>query len=126
MRENEKPLTLSELINYNQKVLLPVIENRFCVVEDRSDRVENRLSNVEERMSNVENRLSNVENKLGDVMLSFDHVFKKLDILIESKEVRDYQHDREKRLWQIMVDSLKTNRLLTNKQQKEIDDLEVI
>ena len=64
MMENEKPLTMSDLINYNQKVLLPVFENRFSLVE---------------------NRLGNVENKLGDIMLSFDHVFKKLDILIEDK-----------------------------------------
>lgn len=119
----EKPLTLSALISYNEKVLLPSIDKRFEIQDRKIENNSKRMDGLEQRMDKIEIKL---EKYREDMMLSFDHVFKKLDILIGEKEVQDYQHGKEKRLWRIMVDSLDRNKLLTKKQQKEIKGLEVI
>lgn len=132
-KTEEKPLTLAGLVVYNKKILLPALDQRFERIEDRLDghdekfeSIEKRFDGLEQRFDGMEKRFDSMERRQEDMMLSFDHIFKKLDILIEDKEVRVYQHKKEKRLSQIIVESLKKKKILTKKQREEIDGLEVV
>jgi len=70
--ENEirKALTFDQLVEYDQKVLLPAID------EIVNERTKNFVTKDE---------FNGFKDKTAD---NFDHVFKKLDILLEGEDIR--------------------------------------
>ena len=54
-KENEKPITLSDLGKFTEEVLLPAVEGI----------IDKRISGLEERMSGLEDRISGLEKKVG-------------------------------------------------------------
>ena len=54
-----------------------------------------------------------------------DKMIKKLDILLTEKKVREYQEEKEKRLWAIIIKALKEHRILSSKELEEIAQLEI-
>lgn len=54
-----------------------------------------------------------------------DAMLKKLDILLTEKTVREYQEEKEKKLWAIVIKSLREHRILSSKELEEIARLEI-
>ncbi|MBU1167682.1 hypothetical protein KKC60_04720 [Patescibacteria group bacterium] len=91
-KTEEAPLTLSELITYNQKVLLPVLDQIFKKNEKKLEEHDKEFVGIRKKLEEHDEKLDEHGRRLNrlqeDMMLSFDQVFKKIDILIED---RDYQ-----------------------------------
>ena len=68
-KENEKPITLSDLGKFTEEVLLPavdgIIEKRISGLEDRISGLEDRISGLEDRIIRLEDRIIRLENKIG-------------------------------------------------------------
>ena len=95
-----KPLTLEVLADYNQKVLLPALDEHFATKKEFSDFRNSSLTNQ-------------------------DAILKKLDILLTEKEVKQYQKEKERKLWLIIINSLKEHRILSSGELEKISKLEV-
>jgi len=68
--ETQKPLTLDELADYNQKVLLPAFEQRLDILKEKLV--------TKDEFNGFKN-----EN-----LTMLDSLSKKIDILLEDKEIR--------------------------------------
>ncbi len=98
--ENQKPLTLEVLVKYNQDVLFPYMEETFVTKADFQD---------------FKNETS----------VNMDSILKKLDMLIDEKEARNYQDIKNKKLWAIMIKALREHQILSVKEIEEIAKLEI-
>ena len=54
-----------------------------------------------------------------------DAILKSQGILLDEKEVREYQKEKEKKLWTIIINSLKEHRILSSKEIEKIAMLDV-
>lgn len=95
-----EPLTLEAFINYNQKVLLPALEKKFATKEEFNDFKNSSLTNQ-------------------------DAILKNQDIILTEKEVTEYQKEKEKKLWVIVINSLKEHRILSSGEMEKISKLDV-
>ena len=113
--ENQKPLTLDELTKYNQEVLLPAFDSRIDKLLDvKIDDLKETLVSKDEF------------NKFKDeVLTNMDAMLKKIDILIEDKEIRKYQEEKKKKLFAIMIKAMKEHSILSEKELEEIARLEI-
>lgn len=68
----QKPLTLNDLVNYNQKILFPMLKSQFVSQSDFND-------------------------FKNDTTNNFDSVLKKLDTLLDEKKVREFQEEKHKK-----------------------------
>jgi len=99
-KKKKKPLTFDKLIEYHQKILIPDLEDR--------------LVNKKEF------------NEFKDkIYTDIDAMLKKLDILIEDKEIRKYQEEKEKKLFAIMIKAMKEHSILSQKELEEIAHLDI-
>ena len=98
--KNQKSLTLDVLIDYNRGVFIPELKEIFASKKELSDFKNKSLTNQ-------------------------DAMLKKLDVLLTEKEVREYQEKKQKKLWAIIVKSLKEHNILSSKELEEIAKLEI-
>jgi len=103
----QKSLTLDELTTYNQEVLFPALEERFVTKKE---------------FRSFKNEFKFFKN---ESLTNQDAMLKKLDILLTEKKVREYQEEKEKKLWAIIIKSLKEHRILSPKELEEIAKLEI-
>ncbi len=105
--EKQKPLTLKELVDYNQKVLFPFLEETFA---------------TKKALNELRNEFNEFKN---DSLTNQDAILKKLDTLLAEKTVREYQEKKEKKMWVIIIRALKEHRILSPEELKEIAQLEI-
>lgn len=106
-KENQKPLTLDQLVEYNQKALFSFLEERF-------------LTTKEFRIFRKE-----FEDFKNESLTNQDATLKKLDILLEEKDIRQYQEEKHKKLWAIIIKALKEHRILSPQDLEQIARLEI-
>lgn len=120
-QENQKPLTLNELIKYNQEVLFSALEERFLT------KAEFRIFKKE--FNDFKNEVSGFKQEFKDFknesLTNQDATLKKLDILLEEKEMRQYQEQKHKKLWSIIIRALKEHRILSPQDLEQIAHLEI-
>jgi hypothetical protein len=107
-KSNQKPLTLDELIEYNQKVLFPFLEEIFLTKKEFQE-----FKNKE------------FQGFKNEVLTNFDAIQKKLDVLLTEKTIRECRERKEKKLWKIIIKALKEHRILSQKELEEIAKLEI-
>ena len=114
-KENQKPLTLDQLAEYNREVLLPAFDNRINKILDV------KIDDLKETFISKDefNRFKD------EALTNMDAMLKKLDILIEDKEIRKYQEEKEKKLFAIMIKAMKEHSILSQKELEEIARLEI-
>jgi len=105
--KNHKPLTLDTLANYSQQVLLPAMDERFVVKQE--------FNQFKQEFNQFKN-----ENLTGQ-----DTILKRLELLLDEKEVREYQERKEKELWAIVIKALKEHGVLSSKELENIARLEI-
>ena len=106
-KNNQKPLTLKELIDYNQEVLFLFLEERFVTKKE--------FNNFKKEFTDFKDETLSTDDK----------ILKKLDILLTEKTVREYQEKKEKKLWAIIIKALKEHRILSSQELREIARLEI-
>ena len=106
-KNNQKPLTLKELIDYNQEVLFPFLEEKFVTKKE--------FNNFKKEFTDFKDETLSTDDK----------ILKKLDILLTEKTVREYQEKKEKKLWAIIIKALKEHRILSSQELREIARLEI-
>jgi len=89
----QKPLTLNELTNYNQKVLFPFLEERFLTKKEFELFKKIDFSELKKDVDRLRDDLQNFKNQS---LANQDKMLKKLDLLLTEKKVREYQEDKEK------------------------------
>jgi len=95
----ENPLTLKDLSNFTQEVLLPAMDERFVGKKE--------FNSFKEETSR-----------------NFDHIFQKLDTILEEMEIRNHQEKKQKELWAITIKALKNHKIFDSKDLERITRLE--
>jgi len=107
--KKEKPLTLQGLVKYNQEVLFPFLDEHFAMKKDLDKFT-----------------LKNDFNDFKDKSLSNqDKILGKLDTLLQEKKIGDAQDKRQKEVLKIHNNALKKNKILTEQEVVEINNLRV-
>jgi hypothetical protein len=106
-KSTQKPLTLDELASYNQEVLFPAMEARFVTKTE---------------FKALKTEFKDFKN---ESLTNQDKMLKKLDILLTEKKVREYQEEKQKKLWAIIIKALKEHRILSPQELEEIARLEI-
>jgi len=96
----EKPLTLSQLIEYGEKSLIPQLEEKFVSKREFSE----------------------FKDK---IYKDIDYLIEKVDKLVENNEIRNYQEDKEKEFFAILVKSLKDKNILSQEELEKIAKLNI-
>lgn len=105
--KNQKPLTLDALASYNREVLFPWMEERFATKSE---------------LKELKTEFKGFKNK---TITSQDKILRKLDILLDEKTVREYQENKEKKFWAILVKAMQEHRILSSGDLQEISHLEI-
>jgi len=115
--ENQKPLTLNDLASYTQKVMLPAFDERLnkLVTKDEFSGLKNELGILKTDFNEFRN----------ETFTSLDVMLKKLDILIEDKEIKQYQKEKERKFFAIMIKAMKEHNILSNEDLEQISKLEI-
>lgn len=92
----EKPLTVQDIY----ETLIPAMKEVFYTRQEFSE----------------------FKNK---VLSGQDKILKDLEILMTEKEMGYYQKQKERKLWQIMIEAMRKNNILSAEQIEEINGLEV-
>ncbi|MBU1167891.1 hypothetical protein KKC60_05830 [Patescibacteria group bacterium] len=104
--EHEKPLTLSDLVSYNEKVLFPMLETKFEKISEEYA--------TKKEMREFENR---VLERLDDIVTMIKPVNQEVTVM-------RYQRDhKDKKLWKIMVDAMENGKILSDKELNKISKL---
>jgi len=98
--KNQAPLTLEGLASYNQEVLFPFLKDNFASKKE----------------------LTEFKN---ETITNFDRVEKKLDILLDEKEARQYQDEKQRKLWLVIIKALKKHNILSSEELEKISRLEI-
>lgn len=99
-KTNSKPLTLDVLAKYNKEILFPEMKEVFATKTEFKEFKNETLTNQ-------------------------DAMLKKLDTLLTEKTVREYQEDKEKKLWVVVIKALKEHRILSPNDLQAIAQLEM-
>ena len=99
-KTKSEPLTLKMFADYNQKVLLPALEEKFVAKEEFNNFKDRSLTNQ-------------------------DAILKDLSILLAEKEVGEYQKEKERKMWIIIINSLKEHHILSSREMEKIATLDV-
>ena len=105
--KNQTPLTLEGLVSYNQEILFPFLRENF-VSNKKFDKFENEINEFR-----------------NETLTNFDAMGKKLDILLTEKEVRQYQDEKQKKLWLVVIKALKKHNILSSEELEKISRLEI-
>ncbi len=98
--ENKEPLTLDKLVEYNQEVMLPYMEERFATKNDL------------------------IQFK-DEILKGQDKILGMLTSSLQEKTVGDTQDKRRTKVLEIHNDALKNGKILSEQQATEIDGLRV-
>ncbi len=122
-----KKLTINDLARMVQK--------GFNETDEKIDKLATKeelksLATKEELKSlATKNELKSLENKFdnfkSETLTNFDNVLNKLDILIEDKDIRNYQDEQKKKFYGIVVNHMETGKT-TPEQLEEISKLNVL
>lgn len=94
----EKPLTLTDLVNYNQEVLFPYLDTNFVTKTNLDEKLDEKLKGL---------------SKLDDIV-------GKLDKLLTEKEVEKYQDKKQKAILEIHNKSLERGKILSSEDSSQI------
>ena len=134
-QENQKPLTLDDLAKYNQEVLIPAMEEVFVTKKEFSglgkkvDRIDNKVDALDNKVDGLESKLDNLESEFqnfkNESLTNQDAILKKLDTLMTEKTVREYQEQKTKKLWAVVIKALREHNILSQKDMQRIAQLEI-
>ncbi|NCF75409.1 MAG: hypothetical protein GWO87_02910 [Xanthomonadaceae bacterium] len=129
MNNNNKPLTLEELIKYNQEVFLPALENHFATKKEFNG-LKIEFNNLKLEFNDLRDEFYEFKNEFKEFkeasLRNQDAILKKIDILIQEKTVIDYQKKKERKMFEIIIGALEKKNILNNKQIKEIEKLGIL
>jgi len=106
--EKQEPLTLDGLIKYNQDVLFPYLEETFAGKKEFNE---------------FKNEMTGFKN---ESLTNQDAILKKLDILLDEKEVKEFQEKKQKKILAIHNESLKRHQILSPEESAQIAKLEFL
>jgi len=118
----QKPLTLNELANYNQKVLFPLLEEKFLTKREFELFKKIDFSELKKDVNRLRDDFQNFKNQS---LTNQDKMLKKLDILLTETKMREYYERKEKKLWAIVIKALREHQILSSKELEEIARLEI-
>lgn len=112
--EKQEPLTLDGLIKYNQDVLFPYLKETFAGKKE--------FNELKDEFYDFKNEMTDFKN---ETLTGQDKILKKLDILLDEKDVKDYQDKKQNKILAIHNKALKEHNILSEKELKEITKLEI-
>ncbi|PIQ74001.1 MAG: hypothetical protein COT61_03240 [Candidatus Portnoybacteria bacterium CG09_land_8_20_14_0_10_44_13] len=152
-KKEQKTLTVESLMKaiaeYNKKTFIPELKEIFVTKDefaglrtdvnglkvdvadlktDVSD-LKTDVNGLKIDMADIKTDVAGFKNEFksskDETITNFDKVFKKLDILLDEKVVREHQEEKQKRLWAIVLRALKDHQILTPKELESIAKLEI-
>jgi hypothetical protein len=104
--KNEKALTLSQLVEYNNEVLFPALEERFNTFATKDD-----LKNYA------------TQNSVNELLVGQAEILKEIRDLKGEKTIGDAQDKRRTDVLKIHNKALKKNKILSKEEALQIDQM---
>ena len=127
-KENKKPLTFDKLLEYHRKLLIPELEEKFVIKKEFSG-LKTDVGILKTDVAELKTDMQGLKKEFGEfkeeTLTNEDKILKKLDILLTEKKVREYQEEKQKKLWAIIIKALKEHRILSSQELREIARLEI-
>jgi len=127
-KENKKPLTFDKLLEYHRKLLIPELEEKFVTKKEFSG-LKTDVGILKTDVAELKTDMQGLKKEFGEfkkeTLTNEDKILKKLDILLTEKKVREYQEEKQKKLWAIIIKALKEHRILSPQELEEIARLEI-
>ena len=136
--ENQKPLTLNDLTDYTQKVLLPAFDerlNKLVTKDEFNERLNKLITRNEFNEYNRKVLIPELKELFvtkkefhefkDESLINQDAMLKKLDILMEDKEVKQYQDEKKKKFYAIVIKAMKEHNILSSNDLEEIAHLDI-
>lgn len=96
---NQKPLTLDELVKYNQEILFPALDDKFARIDDKFVKIDDKFVKVSERFNKIDARFDKVdkeiEEKFDKIMTGQDKILKGIDDLKSEQTADTAVHKRQ-------------------------------
>lgn len=106
--QNQKPLTLDQLVEYNQEVFLPAFDLK--------------IENLKENLVTKKEF-----NEFKDKMYNdIDYLINKVDNLLKENKIRNYQENRQKEFFAIMIKAMKEHNILSSEELQKISQLNIL
>ena len=122
---NDKPFTIKDI----HEVFIPAMEEVFATKKDLEKFATKKdlgMYPSKQDLKDLEFRLNKVISKKFDKVLTrSDKILKDLTTLMTEKTVRNYQKEKERKLWAIMIDAMRQRKILSTAQLKTISELEI-
>lgn len=131
--KKENPLTLNELAKYNKDILFPFMTENFVTKKEFESFVDI-VATKEQLNALIENvatkdDLKNYATKddvtefKDEILTGQDKILEKLDILLGEKPMRDVQDKRKQKVLEIHNGALKRNKILSDVEVLQIDQM---
>lgn len=119
-KDIEKPMTIKDF----QEVIIPAMEEIFATKKDLAG-LSADLSSFKQEARETFTTKVELANFRNESLTYFDKILKDLDILMTEKDVANYQKQKERKLWVLMINAMRKNNILTSQDIQEIKSLEV-
>ena len=128
-KDIEKPMTIKDF----QEVMIPAMEGVFATKKDLEQFATKKdvavlhadlLSFKQEARETFATKAELAAFR-DESITYFDKILKDLDILMTEKDVANYQKQKERKLWALMINAMRKNNILTPQDIQEIKNLEV-
>lgn len=119
---------MEAIAEYNKKIFIPELKEIFATkkefkgLKDEVICTKGEVVSLKDEVGDIKDEFTNFKD---ETITNFDKIMKKLDILLDEKTVRKYQEEKQKKLWAIVLKSLKDHSILTNRELEAIAKLEL-
>lgn len=113
--KNQGPLTLDQLVKYNQEVLLPAFDLK--IENLRGDLV------AKKEFSIFKEEFNEFKDKM---YTDIDYLINKVDRLVKENKIRNYQENKQKEFFAIMIKAMKEHNILSSEELQKISQLNIL
>jgi len=85
---NQKPLTLDDLVKYNQKVLFPALDDKFAKMDDKFAKMDDKFANIDDKFAKMDDKFAKMDDsfeKIGGRFAKIDWKFEEIKEEIKDK-----------------------------------------
>lgn len=118
---DEKPMTIKDI----REVLIPAMAGVFATKKDLEQFATKKDLLEFATKKDIESLKIEMREKFDTLMNGNDQVIKDLEILMTEKTMGYHQKQKERKLWQIMIQAMQEKNIFSGEQMKQINELEI-
>lgn len=116
---------LDKRFEEHSKVITEAVDYKFKKVETEIKGLKTEMTATKIDLREKFTTKKEFQKFRDESLTNQDTILKKLDILLTEKKIRDYQIEKERQMWAIIIKALKERGILSPTQLKQIDRLQI-